>query len=573
MTLVGVANYDVVVVGAGAAGLTAAAVAAVEGLRVLLIEKSQVVGGTTAWSGGMVWVPANRKMAALGISDSIDNARLYIDQVWPGEESRTPLAAFLRRADEAITYLETHTPLRLKPVEKYPDYYPDLPGATLGGRVLEPCPFDGRLLGHDFSLLRPPMPDFTLFHGMMISRRDIPHFRKIGRSWASTIRATRLTTRYILERLRASRGTTLHLGNALSGWLFLAVRRLGVELCLETTVTSLTQRHGDISGVVLRDRAGLTRQVDARAVILATGGFPHDPALCTLFMPEPTRHISAAVPTAAGEGIHLGLAAGGQIATTNVSHAFWVPVSRFRHPDGSETLFPHTVTDRSKPGLIAVDRAGKRFVNEAISYHEFGLAMLRHQLSEQVAAFLICDSRFLWRYGLGRIKPFRLSVRRYKMAGYLTSAPTIPELARRLGIDPRLATTISDYNVGARLGTDTQFGRGNDAYQRHLGDGTHQPNPCVAPIEHGPFHAVAIYPASLGTASGLATDESGAVLDVAGNVIAHLYACGNDMNAVMGGSYPGPGITLGPALTFGYLVARHAANSMQHHAASRREDK
>jgi succinate dehydrogenase/fumarate reductase flavoprotein subunit len=245
----------------------------------------------------------------------------------------------------------------------------------------------------------------------------------------------------------------------------------------------------------------------------------------------------------------------------NADNAFWTPVSRFTRRDGSQGVFPHTVTDRGKPGVIAVNRSGRRFSNEAQSYHEFVRAMFRGDNDGPcIPAYLICDRRFLWRYGLGAVKPFALSLREHLGNGYLVRGQTIGALASALGIDAEpLAATLARYNEGARHGIDPEFGRGGNAYQRYLGDADHRPNPCVAPIEHPPFYAVAIYPGDLGTAAGLLTDENGRVLDGGGTPVGKLYACGNDMNSIMNGAYPGPGITLGPALTFGYLAAKHMA--------------
>jgi succinate dehydrogenase/fumarate reductase flavoprotein subunit len=218
-------------------------------------------------------------------------------------------------------------------------------------------------------------------------------------------------------------------------------------------------------------------------------------------------------------------------------------------------VFPHTVTDRGKPGSIVVDAQARRFVNEAVSYHEFVRAMLR--AGNAAPVFLICDRTFLWRYGLGAIHPFSLSLRRWKASGYLVEAADIRTLAGRLGLDPdRLAATLERFNSSARLGEDPAFGRGGDAYQRYLGDPQQTPNPCVRPIEHAPFYAIALRPADLGTSAGLVTDGAAQVLDADAVPIPGLYACGNDMNSVMNGAYPGPGITLGPALTFGFLAGR-----------------
>jgi succinate dehydrogenase/fumarate reductase flavoprotein subunit len=554
------ASYDLIVLGAGAAGMTSACVAAAEGLKVLLVEKAPQVGGTTAWSGGMVWAPANRQMARAGRTDTLEAARTYLAQTVPGSFGAARREAFLAHAADAIDYLEQRTPLRMQPVQTYPDYYPDLPGATAGGRVLEPVPFDARRLGPAFALLRPPLPEFTLLGGMMVSRQDIPHFRRFGRSAASTWRVAKLVAAYARQRLSAPRGTTLYLGNALAGRLLLGVRELGVELALETTAERLTGSPGQIDGVVLRGRDGTAEIRAGSGVVLAAGGFSHDPALRAQYLPDGAGTLSAASPYDTGDGLRLGLAAGGKVGPAGRNGAFWVPASRFTRPDGTEAVFPHTVTDRAKPGVIAVDRTGRRFVNEARSYHDFVLAMLERGNTPRDPAWLVCDRRFLRSYGLGRVRPFALSLREPLASGYLVSASTPQDLAGRIGVDADgLTATLSAYNAEARNGRDPEFDRGGDIYQRHLGDGAHQPNPCVAPIEQPPYYAVAVHPADLGTALGLATDAHARVLGADDRPIAGLYCCGNDMDSIMNGAYPGPGITLGPALVFGYLAARHAA--------------
>ncbi len=554
-------HYDVVVIGAGAAGMTAACVAASKKLRVLLVEKAAQVGGTTAISGGMVWLPANGKMAEAGIADSLDDARRYLELSVPGAATSPVLGSFLIHADEALRYLESRTEVRLRPVQRYPDYYPDREGATAGGRVLEPLPFDGIELGRHFALLAPPLPEFTMFGGMMINRQDIPHLRRVGRSIRSTWRVLGLLIRHAGQRLHAPRGTALHLGNALAGRLLLSCLKLGVTLSLSTTCSVEAAAEGNGAWrITLSGPEGRQAPVEAsRAVVIATGGFSHDPNLRSRYLPSAAGNISAASPLATGDGIRQGEALGGHIGGGESSAAFWVPGSQFIRADGTAGVFPHTVTDRAKPGMIALDRHGHRFTNEAVSYHEFVLAMLRNGNAAN-PCYLVCDSRALWKYGLGRIKPFALSVREDVASGYLLKANTIGELAEKLGLDPgETARTLERYNAGARSGEDPEFGRGENIYQRHLGDADQEPNPCVAPIERAPFYAITLHPADLGTAIGLATDGFGRVLDKRNEPITGLYACGNDMSSAMQGAYPGPGITLGPALTFGFLAASHIA--------------
>ena len=359
-------TYDVIVVGAGAGGMTAAAVAAAEGLSVLVIEKTAFVGGTTAWSGGMVWIPANPKMKQAGLSDSVTDAVQYLSSTVPEPANAGLRAAFLARGPEAIAYLEAKTEVRLQPVKAYPDYYPERLGATSGGRVLEPVAFDGTRLGRAFVRLRPPLPEFTLFGGMMVNRLDIPHPR-IGRSLRSTLRAARLISEYMLQRLRSPRGTTLHLGNALAARLYASLLARQVEILFSADVEDLSMQGDHVSGVVIRhgsrDRAIAAR----RGVVLAAGGFSHDAALRKRFFPPAAGFVSASSPSGTGDGIRLAATAGAALNTEATSPAYWAPASLFRRADGSRGVFPHMVTDRAKPGVIAVNAAGRRFVNEALS--------------------------------------------------------------------------------------------------------------------------------------------------------------------------------------------------------------
>jgi succinate dehydrogenase/fumarate reductase flavoprotein subunit len=295
--------------------------------------------------------------------------------------------------------------------------------------------------------------------------------------------------------------------------------------------------------------------------VLATGGFSHDAALRAELLPP---GVSAASPVCAsnsGDGVRAGLAAGGVLGMHNSHNAYWAPVSRFQRADGSEGVFPHTVTERGKPGIIALAASGKRFTSEAVSYHEFVLAMFRGDAQgAAVPAYLLCDRKSLWQYGLGAVKPFGLGRAAHTASGYLVEAHSLDELARRLEIDAAtVAQTIAGYNADARQGVDSAYGLGENPYQRFLGDRDNAPNPCMRPIEDPPYYAIRLYPSDLGTIAGLMTDAEARVLDAEGRPIAGLYACGNDMNSVMDGAYPGPGITLGPALVFGYLAARAIA--------------
>lgn len=552
--------WDVVVVGSGAAGLAAACKAAMDGARVVVLEHSTVVGGTTAISGGMIWVPGNSKAADAGKPDRLEDAKAYLDAVLPPSD-RSLLNRYLDHVEEAVNDFERHTALRTQPVLNYPDYYPTLPGASEGGRVLEPVPFDGSQLGPNFKLLRGPLREYMLFGRMMVSRQDMPHFLNAAKSVKSLLRVFRLLAAYCRQRSSQERGTSLYLGNALVARLFKSASDLGVSVRTECSVCGLLQRDGLVVGVVAQGPTGQLRDIAApRGVILATGGMSHDWDLRQHYMPRPAGTLSAAVaPGTAMSGARLASEVGGALSAPTQKGAFWVPVSIFRRTDASRALYPHTVTDRSKPGLIAVDGRGRRFVNEAASYHEFVSAQLKHH-DTAIPAWLVCDSRFLHRYGLGKVKPLQLSTRSERRSGYLKRASSLEALAELISVPVAvLCETVEDFNARAREGVDPEFGRGSDIYQRFLGDAQHQPNPCVGPIERAPFYAVAVWPADLGMSAGIRVDGQSRVLRTDGTPIDGLFACGADMASVMEGTYPGPGIAIGPAITFGWLAGRAAA--------------
>jgi len=377
------------------------------------------------------------------------------------------------------------------------------------------------------------------------------------------LHVSHLLLRYAVQRLRAPRGTTLYLGNALVARLLRSALDLGVQIRTSTAAQRLlVDAGGRVCGVETMQPAQGCGQLHARrGVILATGGLSHGGALRTCYVPAAAGALTAAVdPGTAVRGACMAQAVGARLSAPTQQGAFWVPASTFTRGDGSRGVYPHTVSDRGKPGLIAVGADGRRFVNEAVSYHRFVQAQLA--AGDAVPAFLLCDRRFLWKYGLGRIKPFTVSVSGAVASGYLKRADTIDGLAAAIGVPAAaLVDTVDVYNQHARNGEDPLFGRGGDAYQRHLGDADHQPNPCVAPLQQPPFYAIAVYPADLGMSAGIVTDDRARVLAHDGRPIPGLFACGNDMQSIMEGAYPGPGITLGPAITFGWLAAREAASA------------
>jgi succinate dehydrogenase/fumarate reductase flavoprotein subunit len=552
-------EVDLVVLGAGAGGMTAALTGSLLGLKVELLEKAEVVGGTTALSAGSVWVP-NSHHAPPG-SDNLKQARRYLNAV-VGDRLRPALCdAFLTSGPKMVRFLEANAGIALRAYRHHPDYLADAPGATLAGRVLEPVPFDGRRLGPHFRLLRDPLPEFTLLGGMMVDRIDIGHLLNATGSIASARHALSLIARYGRDRIRHHRGTRLVMGNALAGHLLHALLRQAVAIRTRTRVLGLIQRNGRIEGVTMATEGGVRRLHARFGVVSATGGFGRHPALRRRLLPEPTSEHSPIVPTVTGDGADLGLAAGGRLGDGHATASFWTPVSIRARRDGSTAVFPHFVLDRGKPGLIAVDATGRRFVNEATDYHLFGLKMFEaHRSRPAIPCFFICDHPFILKYGLGMVRPRGLGIARAVADGYLTRAHTLADLSAALGLDPSaLEETVARNNHFAGMGVDADFGKGSDAYQRNLGDPAHRPNPCLGAIGQPPFYAIRVYPGDIGASIGLVTDENACVLDADDRPLPGLYACGNDMDSLMAGAYPGPGITLGPAMTFGYLAARHAA--------------
>ncbi len=556
-------EYDVVVLGAGAGGMTAALVSAIQGMRTLLIERSDHVGGTTALSSGSVWIPDNPQQRRLGITGDAGAALQYLDALVDGRAERALRQAFLAAGPEMLQYLEQHTDVHFRIYRYAPDYRQELPGAAEGGRPLEPLPFDGRTLGKAFDRVRWPIPELMLFGGMMITRAEAARLLRIGRSWDSLLLGARLVARYILDRVRYRRGTRLVLGNALAARLFKNLLDRRVAVWFNGKTTRLLAEGGRACGLVVERDGAALRVRAARGIVLAGGGFPASAELRERYFPKPVAQYTSAFEGCVGETLLLAQDIGASLGPPGEDNALWFPSSIATRKDGSTAVYPHIVLDRAKPGLLAVNSAGRRFVNEAVSYHEFTRAMYRsHRAVPSIPTMLICDRRFLWRYGLGMIRPLTPVLRRFVASGYLHVADSVEGLARQIGVDAAgLVATVRTHNEFARTGLDAEFGKGDNAYDRAGGDPEHSPNPCLGPIERPPYCAVAVLPTPLGTSLGLWTNVHAQVLDGPGRPITGLYACGNDMHSVMGGEYPGAGAQLGLAMAFGYLAAMHAAGT------------
>lgn len=558
-------TFDLVVVGGGVGGLTAALVGTLSGLSTLLLEKGETVGGTSARSSGTVWIADNPYQRAEGITDDAEVALRYLEALAEGRGERSMREAYVRRGTEMLEYLEARTDLRFKPYPASPDYRQELPGAARGWRPLEPLSFDGRKLGKHFDDVGWPLPELMLFRGMMVTRGEVAQLLKLGRSWASLWLALRLVARYAMDRLRFARGTRLVLGNALVARLYANLLQRGVPVWLRCAPSAPLVEEGRLCGLVVLHE-GHPRRVRARkGVVLAGGGFPAGAALRERYLPSPVARYTAAYEGCTGDTLGIGEAAGGALGEPGEDNALWFPSSIATRKDGTTAVYPHIVLDRAKPGLVAVNEGGRRFVDEAVSYHEFTRAMYRaHRRVPCIPAWLVCDRRFVWKYGLGMIRPRTPWLRRYVASGYLKVGHTVAELARRIGVDPEgLAETVRLHNEYARTGEDPEFGKGSNPYDQANGDAEHRPNPCLGPIAKPPFCAVAVVPTPLGTSLGLRTNPSAQVLDGAGRPVPGLYACGNDMHSPLAGEYPGAGSQLGLAMTFGYLAARHAADAVE----------
>jgi succinate dehydrogenase/fumarate reductase flavoprotein subunit len=560
-------DCEVLVVGSGAGGLATAVAAAHRRLNVLVVEKEPVFGGTTARSGGWMWVPNNGPAARAGVKDSVEKARTYLQHETGDHFDAARIDAFLEAGPKAVDFFERETTLKFDLGPTFSDYHPDAPGGLPGGRSIVARPFDGRELGPEIRRLRPPLAEIT-FLGMMIgSGKELLHFFNVTRSPVSMWYVGGLFAKFVRDKAFYGRPMRLMNGNALVGRLAKSCFDKGVPIWTDAPVRRLmTGSGGQIVGAYVDTPSGPVEVRASKGVVIAAGGFPQDPVRRKELMPHTPsgyEHVSPAPPGNTGDGLRLGESVGAVVDTSLPHAAAWVPISRPRKPDGTLGTFPHFV-DRSKPGVIAITRSGRRFTNEADSYHDFCQAMIRRCAEEgsENAAWFLIDHRAFRKYGLGYAKPSPVPYNKLITDGYLIRGRTLADLATQIGADgAQLERTVAAFNQHARNGQDPEFKKGSTAYNRSLGDPDHKPNPCVAPIERGPFYAVRLYIGDLGTFAGLKTNENAQVLNAEGRPIGGLYAAGNDAHSIMGGNYPGGGITLGPAITFGYIAARHMSGA------------
>lgn len=552
-------NCDLLIVGSGVAGLAAAIRAAHDGLNVIVAEKSPHFGGTTALSAGWSWVPGNRKGAA-ATGDTRAEAEEYLRALAPDSYNAKGVAGFLDTVPEAIDFFENDTDVVFSYPEKAPDYQMDLPGAKLGGRAILPSDADVRMLGDRRKEIQPYLSSYTVFGYMPQVGPDLTQFLHANQSPKSF-------TYVAAKLLKTWKDIALHgqpikrtNGSALMVRMVRSALDAGVRVWTGTPVQQLrTAADGSVTGAVLGGKhAGL---VNAKlGVVLAGGGFSADDELRQKYFAHDTLGGQHFTPTQGHDGssARMAMAAGGRINDNVSSVASWAPVTVFKYlRGGAQRLFPH-LRQIGLPGMITVDRDGKRFGNEALSYHDFGRQMLDHHANEQdVYAWIIGDKRLMDKYGIGYAKPWPVPRGFFHRIGYLHKGRSTADLAAKIGVDPQgLEQTIERFNRDALAGKDTEFGRGSTAYNHFRGDMEHKPNPNLAPLAKGPFYAAKVQMGDIGTFAGIDVDDRSRVIREDGSRIDGLYSVGAAAVSVFGGGYPGYGSHIGPALVFGYRLGR-----------------
>ncbi len=558
-------KYDLIVVGSGAAGLACAITAKKRGLDVVVLEKEPVFGGTTALSGGVLWIPLSHHGHKQNPSDSVVAVRNYMQAETGRFYDDEAVQCFIDNGPRMVDFFEGQTEMQFVPT-LYPDYHPTAPGGADIGRSILAAPYDIRGLGKDMARLKPPLKSIT-FIGMMFnsSNADLKHFFRATKSLTSFVYVAKRLANHLKELALYRRAVQVTSGNALAARLAKSALDLGISILTDTPVQQVLMEGERAIGVLAAGTGGQQRMTARHGVVLATGGFPNDVkriAQAYRHVQRGHHHLSPTPKGNTGDGANMAEAVGGVVDIRFQEPSAWMPVTRVDFGNGEIGVFPHLL-DRYKPGVIGVLSTGKRFTNESNSYHDVGAAMVEACAGlQETAMWLICDKAALSKYGLGYVKPAPMPIGGFLRNGYLIQGRTLAELAARAGIDAAgLEQTVREYNRDAVRGEDPAFGRGSTSFNRYLADPEHKPNPCVAPVEHGPFYAVKVVMGDLGTFDGITTSVVGQVLRRDHTSIAGLYAVGNDRASIMGGNYPGAGITHGPNMTFGYVTANHIADT------------
>ncbi|GEE01859.1 putative dehydrogenase [Gordonia spumicola] len=545
------AEVDVLVVGSGAAGMSAAITAAASGLTTVIVEKSERWGGTTARSGGGVWIPGNEVVSAKAPADSIRDARTYLHALIGDDVPPELIDAYLDRGPETISFLNRNSGLDLEWVRGYSDYFPELPGGRASGRSCEPKPFDVRAIGDDFATMEPFYTPTPL--NVVVKQSDYRWLSTGLRRWRGPVRMLAVGARTFTAKARGRK--LVGLGNALVASLMVGLQRHGVPVHLGAALDGLIAEGGVVTGARVRDGDGVRDIVVTRGVILASGGFDHDRALrAEHHRPPAGPDLSLGVVTNTGDGLRAAMSIGADAAV--LDDAWWAPSIPL--PRGPW----FALAERSLPRSIMVNARGERFMNESLPYVEATHAMFGEGsgVAENLPAWLVFDQTYRNRY-LFAGKPARSPLpKRWFAEGALVKADTITGLAVELGVpEGSLEATIDRFNGFARAGVDDDFHRGESAYDHYYGDTSNSPNPSLGEISTGPFYAASMVPADLGTKGGVRIDVNARVLRADGTVIEGLYAAGNVAAPVMGRTYAGPGATIGPAMVFGHVAALDAA--------------
>ncbi len=543
-------EVDLVIVGSGGGGMVAALAATDAGASAVVLEKRDLIGGSTAMSGGGVWIPANPLLAADGVADSYEDAMAHFEAVVGdvGPCSSTERRhAFLTSGPEMVTFLQDEG-VRLERCDGYSDYYSDEKGGLATGRSLEPEPWDGRALG---DLLPKLQPGLAAGVGLAVKTNEVRTLAHWNRSPGAFVTATRVVLRTWWAKLRRQRLLTN--GAALIGQLLAIARDRGVPVWTECPVTGLVVDGGRVVGV-RATRDGTPIAVRARkGVLLAAGGFAHNAEMRRQHAPDREQpRWSIANPGDTGDALQAAMDLGAR--TDLMDEAWWLPTPR-GGKFGQTTL----VDARFRPGAIFVDAEGHRFVNESNSYMEIGRAMYeRDRTATAVPCWLIFDDGYRRRYSHGLSRPGKLP-KGLLESGTLRRADTLEALAEQCGIDPvGLSAEVDRFNRHAEHGTDPDFGRGASAYNRAMGDPGHRPNPSIGPVARAPYYAVQVVPSDIGTCGGLLTDPDARVIGRGDEPIPGLYAAGNITATVLGRHYLGAGASIANTMVFGYRAARHA---------------
>jgi succinate dehydrogenase/fumarate reductase flavoprotein subunit len=554
-------DVDVLIIGSGAAGLSVALSAAKRGLKVLVVEKRKYLGGTSARSGGWLWVPGNRQGIEQG--DTREEAAAYIKSLAGKSFNKRSVDHFLDEVPEALSFFENDTDVEFVYPEAAPDYRMETTGAKRSGRAITVRRVNARVLGDDRLRVEPYLGPYTVFGYMPEIGDDIGIFLRANQSFRAFFYVSRKLARTWLETLFFGRGLVRTNGNALLTRLVLSTRNAGIPLWTDAGVTDLVRNpDGDVVGVTLEHSH---RQVNVTArvgVVIAAGGFGNNPELRKKFFPHDTsgtNHFTATIGHD-GESVRLGVQAGAAIGARPHQPAAWAPVTVWKNLRGQDRIFPH-LRAFGLPGLIAVNPQGERFANESLSYHDFGMQMQsKSKLGDKNVGYIIADGRAMHKYGIGYAKPWPFPTWYFRRIGFLYKARSLDELAAQINVPAAALTrTIEEFNLHARTGEDPRFNRGSTWFHNFKGDMRHKPNPNLEALDSPPYYAVPLRIGDLGTYVGLSVTTRGEVLNAQGQPIKGLYAVGTAAESVFGGGYPGYGAVLGPAMVLGYAIGRDLA--------------